>query len=50
MLYYVDIEKISKLDISQEVINEINQFIDQFYDKHTGLYLKSKEFLKKITK
>ncbi|MDD2469561.1 MAG: DNA repair protein RecO [Bacilli bacterium] len=48
MFYYVDISKISKLEISDKVKNEINYFIDDFYDKHTGLYLKSKQFLKKI--
>jgi len=48
MLYYVDISKISKLEISDKVVNEINHFIDEFYDKHTGLYLKSKQFLKAI--
>lgn len=48
MFYYVDISKISKLDIGDKVKQEINSFIDDFYDKHTGLYLKSKQFLKKI--
>lgn len=48
MFYYVDISKISKLDISSKVKNEISLFIDNFYDKHTGLYLKSKQFLNKI--
>ena len=50
MLKYVDISKISKLDLSSEVKNEINDFIDDYYDRYTGLYLKSKEFLKKLTK
>jgi hypothetical protein len=49
MLYYVDISKISKLEISDKVKNEINFFVDEFYDKHTGLYLKSKQFLKKVS-
>ena len=48
MLYYVDISKISKLEISDKIKNEINFFIDEFYDRHTGLYLKSKQFLEKI--
>lgn len=47
---YVDISKISKLDISCEVKNEINDFINNYYDDYTGLYLKSKEFLKNIVK
>lgn len=48
LLRFVDISKISKLDLSDEVKNEINNFIDDYYDRYTGLYLKSKSFLKNI--
>lgn len=48
MLLYVDISKITKLDVSNEVKNEINNFLNDYYDRYTGLYLKSKKFLKKI--
>ncbi len=48
MLYYVDISKISKLDVSNIVKKEINDFMNEYYDKHTGLYLKSKTFLSNI--
>ena len=50
MYYYVDIDKISKLDLSDDVVNEVNNFIDEYYDRYTGLYLKSKSFLKNMTK
>lgn len=50
MLKYVDISKISKLDLSDKVKLEINDFIDDYYDRYTGLYLKSKSFLKNIAK
>lgn len=50
MLYYVDISKISKLDISDSVKKEINQFLDNYYDRYTGLYLKSKSFLSNLNK
>lgn len=50
MLKYVEISKISKLDISDQTKNEINDFIDDYYDRYTGLYLKSKSFLKNIVK
>ena len=50
MYYYVDIKNISKLDVSSEVSREINQFLDMYYDRYTGLYLKSKDFIKKISK
>lgn len=50
MYYYVDISKITKLDISQTVKNEIDKFLDEYYDDYTGLYLKSKKFLKDLNK
>lgn len=50
MFYYVDISKISKLDISAQSKLEINQFLDDYYDRYTGLYLKSKKFIKNLQK
>ena len=49
-LEYVDISKISKLDLSEDVKKEINDFLDDYYDRYTGLYLKSKNFLKTLAK
>ena len=48
MFYYVDIDKISKLDISNNIKKELNNFIDDYYDRYSGLYLKSKTFLKNL--
>ena len=48
MFYYVDISKISKLDISDNIKKELNRFIDDYYDRYSGLYLKSKMFLKNL--
>ena len=48
MYYYVDIKSISELNISEEVKEEINFFLNKYYDRYTGLYLSSKEFLKTI--
>lgn len=48
MFYYVDIAKISKLDISDNIKEEINRFLDLYYDRYSGLYLKTKEFLNKL--
>lgn len=48
MYYYVEIKSISKLKISAKVRDEINHFLDTYYDRYTGLYLKSKNFLKKL--
>ena len=48
LYYYVEVSNISKLDVSGEVSNEINSFLDDYYERYTGLYLKSKEFIKRI--
>ena len=48
MFYYVDISKIDKLEISEEIKKEIDTFLNEYYDKYTGLYLKSKDFLRRI--
>lgn len=46
--YYVDIQKLEKIVISEKAKNEINSFLDEYYERYTGLYLKSKEFLKSL--
>ena len=48
MYYLVDIKTISELKISENVINSINDFINDYYDSYTGIYIKSKDFLNKI--
>lgn len=48
MYYYVDIKSITDLKISNQTKNEINNFLSRYYDRYTGLYLKSKNFLEKI--
>lgn len=50
MFFYVDIGKITKLDISDNIKDEIGMFIDEYYDRYSGLYLKSKTFLNEFSK
>lgn len=50
MFYYVDISKISRLEISRESKNEINMFLNDYYERYTGLYLKSKKFIMDLQK
>ena len=50
MLYYVDISKISKLDISDKIKKEIDTFINDYYDRYSGIYLKSSTILDNINK
>lgn len=50
MFYYVDISKIEKLEIKEKYKLEINTFLDEYYDRYTGLYLKSKNFIQNLNK
>lgn len=50
MFYYIDLSKISKIDISEEIKKEISLFIDDYYERYSGLYLKSKDFLQEFSK
>lgn len=45
MYYLVDIESIKELKIKDYVIENINQFLSIYYERYTGLYIHSKEFL-----
>ncbi len=48
MFNFVDISKIKELNIQEKNSKEINKFIEDYYLKYTGLYLKSKNFLSQI--
>ena len=50
MYYLIDISTISELKISKNVVENINNFINTYYDRYTGLYLNSKKFLINIDK
>lgn len=40
MFYYVDISKITNIDIDNKIIEEISNYLYSYYDKYTGIYLK----------
>ena len=50
MYYYVDLEKITKIDVNSKVNEEINKFLEDYYDRYTGIYLNSKKMLKNVIK
>lgn len=50
MFYYVDISKITKLDVSDNIKKELSQFIYDYYDRYSGINLKSREFLRNLEK
>ncbi len=48
MYYLIDVNSITKFNIKDYIINNIDKFINTYYDRYTGLYLESKKFLKNI--
>ncbi len=50
MYYLIAISSIKDIKISPDTANEINYFLDKYYERYTGLYLKSKDFLVNIRK
>jgi DNA repair protein RecO (recombination protein O) len=48
MFEFVDINKIKEFNIQEQNKKEINKFLEDYYTKYTGLYLKSKSFLEQI--
>lgn len=50
MYQYVEISNISKLEVSEPIKNEINTFLDEYYERYTGLYIKSKDYMKQINR
>ena len=48
--YLIDIKSISSININKTIVDEINSFLSKYYERYTGLYLKSKDFLKTLNK
>jgi len=48
MFQLVDISRIKELNILDKNKKEINKFLEDYYQKYTGIYLKSKDFLNQI--
>lgn len=48
MYYLVDIKTITSLNLKDENIEQVNYFLTKYYERYTGLYLKSKDFLEQI--
>ncbi len=46
LYYYVDISKITSLDIDKNIIDDINVIISEYYDEYSGVVTKSKNILK----
>ena len=48
LYYYVDIDKIDNISLDKTIVEEINSFLDDYYERYTGIYLKTKGFLKNL--
>lgn len=48
LYYYVDISKITNLDIDDTTSKTINQILCEYYDEYSGVRLKSKKFLRDL--
>ena len=48
MYYYVNISGIANIKIATNIKDTINKFLDIYYERYTGLYLNSKNFLKTV--
>lgn len=48
MFYYVNLDSISKIDVSDSIKNELNLFIDDYYERYSGIYLNSKKIINNI--
>ena len=44
----VDISKLDSFNVSNEYLNYLDRFIDEYYSKYTGLYLDSKKFFESL--
>lgn len=48
MYYLVDLKKLDKLEINNSLTKEIDMFIEDYYQRYSGIYLKSREFIKLV--
>lgn len=48
LYYYVDISKITSLDIEDNTSKKINNILCEYYDEYSGIKLKSKKFLREV--
>ena len=50
MFYYIDLSKITKIEVNSSIKKELSLFIDDYYERYSGLYLKSKTLLETFNK
>ncbi len=48
LYYYVDISKITSIEIDKNVSNKIYELLNEYYDEYSGIHPKSRKFLKEL--
>lgn len=48
LLYYIDIKRLGKVSLKEETKEQIKRILTLYYDKYSGLHLKSKKFLQQL--
>lgn len=48
MFIYLDINNITKISLKEETKKELSLFIEDYYDTFSGIYLRSRDFLKNM--
>lgn len=49
-LYYVDLNKVGTISVSDKTKKQMNQMISMYYDEYVGVQLKSRRFISQIEK
>lgn len=47
-LYKVNIDQLPDIELEEELLKPIEQFLDAYYDSYAGLHLKTKKFIKEM--
>ena len=45
MFFYIDVNNISKINLSNETKKELTELIEDYYETYSGIYLKKMNFL-----
>ncbi|WLR43979.1 DNA repair protein RecO [Bacillus carboniphilus] len=50
LFFFMDLARLGKVSLKVETKKELNNVIDEYYNEYTGIYLKSKQFIKQMEK
>ena len=44
----INLSKLENFNVSKDILLQIDKFIDEYYDKYTGLYLQNKKMFNEL--